>query len=186
MTTSTGARLKKSGFVKMLREVFPFWDASRLSSFINTTCLAVSTVLTHSPPILLPSISLSLVSSTGLWHYSMDNFRILISVSYFVCANYNSSFLTSNSLENLLRSSIGGAGHPKRSWFPICMWIIHSFCQEWRGNVNISKLSSPNTGVTVIILVHRTVGNRVISNLALAIPVKLVDFPTVYFFLHGK
>ena len=44
MTTSTGARLKKSGFVKMLREVFPFWDASRLSSFINTTCLAVSTV----------------------------------------------------------------------------------------------------------------------------------------------
>ena len=50
------------------------------------------------------------------------------------------------------------------------------------GNINISKLSSPNTGVTVIMLVHRTVGNGVISNLALAIPVKLVDFPTVYFF----
>ena len=50
------------------------------------------------------------------------------------------------------------------------------------GNINISILSAPNTGVTVIILVHRTVGNRVISILALAFPVKLVDFPTIYFF----
>ena len=49
-------------------------------------------------------------------------------------------------------------------------------------SINISILSAPNTGDTVIILIHRTVGNRVISNLALAFPVKLVDFPTIYFF----
>ena len=39
--------------MQTLREVFPFWDASSLDTFVKMTCLAVST-LTHPPPTMLP------------------------------------------------------------------------------------------------------------------------------------